>query len=264
MAKLALGMKAPEADVVVGIPRSGMLAASMLALRHHLRLAEILAFAEERRVMSHGPRLSREKRIDRALVVDDSVLSGQTMRWARRKLAGVGCECIFGAMYVEPSREALVDFHGELLPRPRIFEWNILHHGILGQSCVDIDGVLCVDPTERQNDDGVLYERFLREAEPRYIPAKEIGWLVTSRLEKCRRQTAQWLSAHGVRYRSLVMLDLASKKERLEKHAHAAHKAAVYRRTGARLFIESSDRQARTIAVETGRPVFCTDTWRLY
>ncbi len=39
----------------------------------------------------------------------------------------------------------------EVIDRPRIFEWNVLHHpGILKDACLDIDGVLCHDPSHEQ------------------------------------------------------------------------------------------------------------------
>jgi hypothetical protein len=42
--------------------------------------------------------------------------------------------------------------------------------------------------------------------------------------------------------------------------AYATFKADVYRRTGAKLFIESSPRLTEQIAELSGQPVFCTAT----
>lgn len=51
---------------------------------------------------------------------------------------------------------------------------------------MDIDGVLCADPTPEENDDGEKYRHFLLNTPPLFIPKVTIGTLVTSRLEKYR------------------------------------------------------------------------------
>ena len=83
---------------------------------------------------------------------------------------------------------------------PRVFEWNLMHGTVLANSCVDIDGVLCLDPTDEENDDGECYARFLRDTPALLLPTAPVAWLVTSRLEKYRKQTAEWLARHEVRY----------------------------------------------------------------
>jgi uncharacterized HAD superfamily protein len=92
-----------------------------------------------------------------------------------------------------------------------------------------------------------------------------IGWLVTNRLEKYRTLTEAWLKAAGVNYKELIMLDLPDKAARLAQRAsYAQHKAAAYKKTGARLFLESSRRQAQAIARLTAKSVFCIEDWRMY
>ncbi len=135
-----------------------------------------------------------------------------------------------------------------------------MHHGDLSEFCVDIDGVLCVDPTEEENDDGKKYESFLSNAAPLIIPTKRIGNLVTCRLEKYRALTKEWLTRHGVRYDKLYMLDLPNKKARLTADCHAKYKAKIYKDLGAPFFIESSLRQAVDIAKFSGKQVLCMET----
>ena len=101
-------------------------------------------------------------------------------------------------MLQRTNSSCTIDYFYRYLPLPRIFEWNLFHHPILEQTCVDIDGVLCNDPEESENDDGPKYEQFLRTVKPIYIPTKEIGWLVTCRLEKYRELTAEWLERNSV------------------------------------------------------------------
>lgn len=253
-------------DLVVGIPRSGLLVANLLALHLNLPLADLDGYIEGR-VLSGGRRLGKRsvKPGRRILVVDDSVNTGGQMKLARQRInaASTGDRVAYAAAYVTPGTEAQVDYYCELVQSPRVFEWNLMHHSILLSSCLDIDGVLCRDPLVTENDDGQNYVRFLELAEPKFLPSVPVGWLVTSRLEKYREQTEAWIKAHGINYRELIMLDLDSKEQRLQAGSHASHKAAAYRRTNSDLFIESSLIQALEIATLAGKPVYCVETSEL-
>ena len=257
-----------DVDLVVGIPRSGMLAASMLALHRNLPLVDLEGYLTGRNP-GHGLRAlgapdgSAGKR---ALILDDSVNSGTQMREVKRQVAaaGLGQETLYAAVYVKPSRIGEVDICFEELEAPRCFEWNIMHSGIMKDSCIDFDGILCRDPSAAENDDGPRYIEFLRTAEPLCLPSVPVGWIVTSRLEKYRDLTLGWLEKHGVTFGELVMLDLPTKADRMALNAHAPFKAEVYQRAGARMFVESSRRQAAEIAALTERPVYCLETATMF
>lgn len=250
-----------DIDVVVGIPRSGLLVANLLALHLHVPLADVDGFANGR-VLDSGRRLAGRSGspLAKALVVDDSVTSGAQLAAAREKLSGLGVPLSYAVAYAAPEALHLVDFAFEVLPQPRVFEWNVLSSEVLTDACVDIDGVLCRDPTDEENDDGEAYRRFIADVPVRFRPRHRIKHLVTSRLERYRAETEQWLARHGIGYERLWMAPFATAAERRAARAYAALKADVYRETGARLFIESSDGVAGEIAELTGRPVFCTDT----
>ena len=157
----------------------------------------------------------------------------------------------------------MVDYYFESVSLPRYFQWNILNHTVLEKSCFDIDGVLCVDPTSEQNDDGPKYRDFILNAEPLYIPKAKIGVLVTSRLEKYRSETEEWLRKNNVKYNKLVMLDLPDMKARQRANNHAAHKAGTYINSEYNLFFESALSQAIEINRITGKPVFCTENFEM-
>ncbi|MGE0451429.1 MAG: phosphoribosyltransferase [Vicinamibacterales bacterium] len=262
-----------DIDLVVGVPRSGLLAANLLALHRNLPLTDVDGLLAGR-LLAGGQRerFNRRGEVDsaadwrRILVLDDSLASGTAMRAVREQLAGfpLADRLVYGAVYVTPGRESLVDYAFESCRGPRFFEWNFMHHSILAMSCVDIDGVLCVDPTADQNDDGPRYRDFLTNALPFHVPSAQIATLVTCRLERYRPETEAWLADHGVKYGQLVMLDLPSKAERLKRRIHASFKAEVYRRTHARLFIESNGAQAAEIAALALRPVFCVESGSTY
>ncbi|TIR64593.1 MAG: phosphoribosyltransferase, partial [Mesorhizobium sp.] len=184
------------------------------------------------------------------------------MRDARSKIAAAGIpgDFVYAAVFGLLSQHNETDIVFEVVPHPRMFQWNFMHHVFLEQCCVDIDGVLCLDPTADENDDGPAYEKFLTEARPLLGPTRKIGWLVTSRLEKYRKLTEAWLAKHEIKYDHLVMLDLPSKAERQRLGAHGSFKAEFYRKSDAILFIESEHEQAIKIAKLSGKPVLCVET----
>lgn len=256
-----------DIELVVGIPRSGLLAATLVSLALNLPLADLEGFLAER-ILSAGSTRRRDlfdlpaEAFRRVLVVDDSILRGGSMREAREKIAAAGKleRCTFCAIYGLEEPNDLVDIVLETVPRPRIFQWNIMNHRILEQCCFDIDGVLCADPTKEENDDGPLYSAFLDSARPLLLPGQRVGHVVTSRLERYRPQTEAWLARHGVEYGKLWMIDLPTAEERRRRNAHGSFKAQVYAATDAKLFIESEERQAIEIAHLSKKPVLSIET----
>ena len=253
-----------DIDLIVGVPRSGLLAASILALHLNRQLTDVDGLLEGRLTScgrSHKPLSLLKPR--NVLIVDDSVNEGGQLLAVRQQLAAAQLphRLQYAAVYVKPGSEHLVDFFCERLKTPRLFEWNLVCHPILLTSCLDIDGVLCEDPRPEDNDDGERYEEFLRTTKPLMIPTVPVGWLVTNRLEKYRGLTEAWLAKHGVRYiAGLVMMDLPNKATRIALQAHSSYKAAVYKAMGANLFIESSASQAEEIATLAGKHVLCMET----
>jgi uncharacterized HAD superfamily protein/hypoxanthine phosphoribosyltransferase len=253
-------------DLIVGIPRSGMLPANLLALYLNKPYTDINSFINGH-IYKAGARgqffdISDFKKI---LVVDDSIASGSAMIKCRESLKHLETDFAISycAIYVIPGKEKMVDHYFEIVPLPRYFQWNILNHSTLEKACFDIDGVLCVDPTDDQNDDGEKYLDFIRNAPPLFIPGSKIGTIVTSRLEKYRNETETWLKANNVKYDKLVMLDLPNKEARIKANSHAVHKADTYKSNSYILFVESSLNQAIEINRITKKPVLCTENFEM-
>ncbi len=258
-----------DLDLIVGIPRSGLLVASLLALHLNLPLTDVEGLIKNR-ILQTGPRYGDAKRLEllknkKVLIVDDSICSGSQMNQVRNKLEGVRLphKIYYGAVYITPSVHKYVDFWQDIVDLPRVFEWNLMHHPVLANSCVDIDGVLCRDPIERENDDGENYQRFITNVKPLIVPTQTIGWLVTCRLEKYRPLTEEWLRKCKIRYEHLIMMDLPDKKTRVALGGHASFKAKIYKAVNAELFIESSSSQAEEIVALAGKPAFCGETGQM-
>lgn len=253
-------------DLVVGIPRSGMLPANLLALYLNRPYTDLDSFVNGH-IYKAGARgeFFDIKTLKRVLVVDDSVASGAALDKCKKKLMPFSDDFEFSycVIYALPESKNSVDYYFEEVPLPRYFQWNILNHIILEKACFDIDGVLCVDPTEDQNDDGEKYIDFLLNAPPLFVPGCQIGTLVTSRLEKYRSQTEEWLRKNNVKYNKLVMSEHSSMEERRRANSHATHKAKEYSSPSYSLFVESSLDQALEINRLTGKPVLCTQNFEM-
>lgn len=255
-----------DIDLIVGVPRSGMMPANLLALYLNLPYTDIHSFVNGYVYKSGARRqffdASDHKKI---LIVDDSIASGSALRECQTMLNHLKLkyQIKYCAVYATPESEKLVDFPLEIVNTPRYFQWNIFNHTTLEKACFDIDGVLCKDPSKAQNDDGLKYISFLLNAAPLYIPGSKIGTLVTSRLEKYRKETETWLKLNGVQYEKLVMLDLPDMKARQLANCHASHKAKEYKSSRYNLFVESDLMQAIEINKLTKKPVYCTQNFEM-
>lgn len=258
-------------DLVVGIPRSGMIPAYMIALYRNISVVDLPAFLEDR-IPESGFRRAESARLRAMdakwiLLVDDSISTGRAMNDALHRIreSGYTGTITTCAIVAEHSHYDDVDLAFCEMPHPRLFEWNAFHRpGIVENSCFDLDGVLCVDPIEEDNDDGPRYRTFLANARPRFRPTLTIGHIVSARLEKYRDLTEKWLSDNGISYGQLHLIDLPTAADRVRLRAHCPHKAKVYSESGATMFFESDASQAQEIARLTSKPVLCTDEMRLY
>ena len=253
-----------DIDLIVGVPRSGMIPALIIALYLNKRVTDLDAFVSGR-VYEAGER-SRyvlERDIKKVLVIDDSVRTGNAINKAKKKIndANLSYQYTYLVPIVTSEKKDSVDIYFEIIDDERIFEWNLFHHSMLESACLDIDGVLNVDPSFDTDDDGPAYINFLQHVEPLFIPTAPINTFISCRLEKYRAYTEEWLKKYNIQYKHLVMLNLPSKVERLKWNKHGLYKAQYYKEHGnLRLFIESSAKQAQIIADYTLKPVICIET----
>ena len=264
--------KIPEdVDLVVGVPRSGLMAASMVALYLNLPITDIEGLEQDRLFESgstkKGNWIKKPSKARKILVVEDSSVSGNSINQVKERLSKLKIKNKLIYLIVIATKETkdLADMYFDICPVPRMFEWNYMYHILLRQACVDIDGVLNRDPSEEENDDGEKYIDFISNVKPRVVPTKKIKYLVTTRLEKYRKYTEAWLKKNHIEYEQLIMMDVASKEERVKLGNHGIYKGNVYKGLDdAIIFIESNKNQAQVIANTSGKPAFCVDNGKLY
>lgn len=249
----------PPIKAIAGVPRSGLLAASLMALDLNCALIPLETLLQDRVIELPIPRRGRGSRFHNdgmILVVDDSASSGRLLRRLRSHLpAGTKTATVF----CNPDLKDGPDFFWEHVRQDVhfTFEWAVFHDDNAEFTLSDMDGVLCEDwhgglETEHLQN----YEYFLSNAKPRRIPSYALMGIVTNRLEKYRPQTEAWLATHGVRYQKLIMSPHSDIETRDRAGDSASRKAGVYAaHPEARIFIESCRRQACEIKRLTGRPV---------
>lgn len=254
-----------DIDLIAGVPRSGLLAANILACHLNKPLTDVDGILT-RKIFDAGRTKNKQGWIDdissakKILVVEDSVASGKSLMTVKARLQNLNSEIIYLSIIVEPHSANLPDIFFIVVPQPRVFEWNYMHHIFLRRCCVDIDGVLCQDPDPDQNDDGEKYTSFCLNATPKFIPSQPIGCIVTARLKKYTFETQQWLWRNRIHYDNMIMLNLDSAEERRRLGIHANFKAEVYKALdNAELFIESDFEQAKIIATLANKDVFCVE-----
>ena len=262
-----------DIDLIVGVPRSGILPANIIALSSNLKITDLAGYIANTTLLSGQTRKSLFAEVlkptdaKHVLVVDDSIDSGCSLKSTQTKIAELRRKqkITYCVIYSTKQSTHQPDIFFEVVPAPRIFEWNVMHRPALAQCCLDIDGLLCLDPTDAENDDGPAYINFLRNVPSLVVPSHKIGHLVTSRLEKYRNETELWLEKHGFVYGQLHMLDLPDAKTRRHLGCHASFKASIFRRLAdTELFIESEASQAIDIANIAGKPVLCSRTQKIY
>jgi adenine/guanine phosphoribosyltransferase-like PRPP-binding protein len=242
-------------DVIVGIPRSGLLVANIIALKLGKPLTTPEHFIKQEVWKS---KLMPDKSFKNVLLVDDSVTSGVTLQSHLKNLQslGNGFNIKTAAIITTEIAKAKVDFYYKILEHPRVFEWNLLHSK-KGKTASDLDGVICENCPPYVDADEEKYLSWLRNAKPYLIPNFELDAIVSSRLNKYRSITEEWLAKHGVKYSKLFLWDLPSKSERKGKHAQ--NKVEILLKIKPNSFWESSEWEAREIFRKTRIPTLCID-----
>ena len=138
-----------DIDLIVGIPRSGILAGIILALMKNIRFTDLDGLLEGRlssvgSTKDHAGIVENLGEIRHALVIDDSLNRGYAMKEAKEKLSALSniVKMTFAAVYVVPDAADEVDLAFEKLALPRLFEWNFAHHSYLNRACVNMDRVI--------------------------------------------------------------------------------------------------------------------------
>lgn len=228
-----------DIDLIVGIPRSGMLVANLIALYMNLPFTDMESFLDGRMYKTGKTRkyarwIENVSQAKKVLIVDDSISKGDAMKEAKEKLEGVyqDKEYVFCAAYALPTNTSNVDVYFEICNHPRMFEWNYLHHWGLNYACVDFEGILC--------ENGV----------PKILPTQKIKCIVSTQPKDKRYELEKWLADQGVQYDELVLVA-------------PNEKGSFYKKCDAVMYIATTFEDARELCEIANKQVFCQETRQL-
>lgn len=247
-------------DIIVGIPRSGLLVANIIGLKLGIPVTTPELFING--IYWKSNLIPEKEEYTKILLIDDSIFSGKSIEDNMLILNQSRKDIIItkAALMVTNESKSLVDLHYKMVPYPRLFEWNLLHAS-KGKLASDMDGVICEKCPPGVDRDEELYIKWIKNAKPYLIPAFEIDLIVSNRLEKYRADTEKWLTRHGVRYKELVLWNLQYKQERNGKFAQ--HKIEVILQYKPDMVWESSFHESKQIFRVTRIPTLCVDEMML-
>lgn len=242
-------------DLIIGIPRSGMIIASIIATKLGKPLTTPECFLENHLWASKA--LDKNKNFRSILLVDDSINSGNSMQ-TKLELLKPRYEnnITTAALLTTNNSKNLVDLYYKVIPQPRVFEWNLMHSK-KGNLVSEMDGVICENCPFGVNTNEKIYVEWLKNAKPYLIPSFEIDVILSNRLEKYRQQTEKWLKYHNVRYKKLILSNLSSRNQR--KGNHAKNKVESLLKIKPDMFWESNYTQAKVIWNATKIPTISID-----
>jgi len=249
----------PEISGVVGVSRKGMIPATIIATRLHLRLG-----VDELFWLGYGKRtpLNPDGCI---LVVDDGIGSGEALQKAVYKVKKLYPKKRFitAASFIINSSNPGVDYWGAVINPvfPQESEFPNTESAV--NWMMDLDGVICVDPPQPEIDDEKVWTDNFANAVPMYLPRYKPVVICTSRMEKYRGVTEEWLSKWQCKYTSLIMHPAKNVMERGNHQNIAKWKSDMYRGLDKTLFVESNPYEAALISVGSGKPVYCTTSKQL-
>lgn len=253
----------PESyDIILGIPRSGLLVASVIALKLAKPLSTPDLFLDHRFWKSN--KITDRSNYKKVLLIDDSINSGKTMKQYIEMLKSKEKSiCVTtGALIILEDRRDLIDLYYAAIPRPRIFEWNILHQKISSTLACSLEGIICEQcPSDVVHDES-RYIHWISNAKPYLVPHYEIDAIISDRLEKYRSYTEKWLSKHNVLYKELLLWDTpAHPTERSDVVKFYINKILIKLPD---LFFAGKDSEAESIWEQTNIPVFSFDSMILF
>jgi hypoxanthine phosphoribosyltransferase len=236
-------------DVIIGIPRGGLMVANVIACKLGKPLSTPNDFIQGNIWFSQAPKVLSPQKYRKVLLVEDNVGVGRQIHKDAQMLKDFdpSLEIKLGSLFATKEFPDSVDYHMAYTRKGLTWENTMMtSFNCDGNIAVDLDGVLCKDENPE---------------EPLYIPSFTVKAVITGRLEDERDQTETWLKNNNVHYKELIMYEgtAASRTQRAVSKYKAEHIIDL----NASLFWESDVMQAAYIANMASVPVYCPKAQRI-
>lgn len=254
--------KLPKLDLLVAIPRSGLLPATILSDLLDLPLTDIDGLREGY-LLRDAPSVPEPRDPGRVveeatqiLVIDDSIGHGTQLATTRQALVGLdpAKALHYAAVYVTPESMDSVDIAFEELPWGRYFGWNAMHRASLEDCCLDADGLLWLQ--------GVSFVADTPESAI-WKPTKPVGHILTNRSAEERPAMERWLSEQQIQFGTLTMTGTAGRDASRESDDEIRAKSRAYRNLDSKMLISLSYPVSKRLAHASGKPVLCVSAQRI-
>lgn len=252
--KLVPKLNKMDISGVVGIPRSGLLPASICATALNIPLYTL---SDRKLIICNslskfgGWRMGQyEKAHGKLLLLDDTIFTGNSLATIKKFFDKPHYT---GVLYANPTATSLVDVFGEELDIPHLLEWHFFNSDYLERTLFDLDGVFSPNVPISECLDDDKYEKYISNVEPFYhrLPKAKykLKAIVTGRTDRFRKITEQWLEKHNIEYQDLIMFPAEREKERNRDHVQEVgkYKADIYRKFNVAYFMESEKSEGLVI-----------------
>ena len=243
-----------DIDLIVGIPRSGMLLANIICQYLNRPLQTLPEWLANKKPMTGRFRPPTGTRYNKVLIVDDAIGVGKTFRDLIHQIRGRKEKIITLAAYANEQTQSCCDITLEAYPSQRAWtgwSWNIFHHRYR-KMMWDLDGVISVDAPRAESHRDKHYLNHINNAAVLIAPSFPVD-ICTGRNAELEAETKAWLKKNNIKYHNLYMRP----PELRGQEAVAKHKAEHFKRSAREIFIESCPVQSKRIAELSGKPVYC-------
>ena len=258
---------------VIGIPRSGIMLASVISNLLHIPLYSVaesgLILLSGMSKWGGGRMVDFKEREGKFLVIDDTVWHGAEMKRIKGILKKKHPEksFIFSAIYVPEDEMRHVDFYSKAFERSEVpyLEWNFMSNVNIQETILDLDGLICNDAPLPILKNHHEYTEFINKDVPTsYVPRRlPCHCILTGRSEKYREVTERWLLKNRVLYKELHMHPRTT-GEILSLSELCEYKSNFFSSSDAKLLVESHCGIAECVNGKTGKPTLCLPEGKIF
>lgn len=236
-------------ELVVGIPRSGMIPAYIISSILNIDCIDLDSFIENKKLQKGETRKTRfdiEKahNAKKVLLVDDSLYSGNSIKNVLNKIPKeLKTKINVCIIYSSSKKNQYIDNYLVFLEAPKIFEWNIFNNSLICISFIDIKCFLgfknhAVTAKDFIGNKTVISTNYM------------VDTIVNHLLSES--EAIDWLNSNNIKYKNLITLEKGHNKDVQIKNI-----SNVFKNSEAKLYMVAQLNDAMQINSISAKSVYC-------